>query len=691
MKSKVFLVTIISIFLSVLSSCAGKDKNPRLYITDFSWALTTEESKVEEAENLKFQKLPKLEYKNLRKIVGYTGEYIWLKTTFTLPEELKDDDLAMFVPYIHFAEELYLNGKYIDDYGIMEGGPESSRIQEAGLAAHLFDFPEDFINQEEENTILIKVFCLGNGSICGKIFIGLREDAWSTSDKFTFWHSRIYIFLEGIMLCVSIFFLMIFIAYRKERIYIYFSLLNLLSFIFFSTLFAGDLPWVGFHGGINYFWFFKIAKCATFFALEYLFSLFIFDYLEMNHTIAERIVRGMYLFASIVLSLTAPNYISLQKLSHFIIWFSMVDITIALGICFLNLWKSEKRERARTLFITLAPFLITVHADFVIKTFFNNILIPYYSMYGWIFTVILFFLQFSYNYQKTNKRFEYLNTQLKNEVNEQTRQLKEANDSLEHELEIASEDMHMAAIVQQKFFYVPKVEFKNWDFAVCYEPLSQVSGDLFNFFYNDNALNGISLFDASGHGVAASLITMLSENIIRQVYIDEYKSDETLGQILTNINTSLIQAKGEVDNFLTGILLKISDNDDGTSKVNVANAGHPRPFIYRSEEDMVMELQPPNDDYIFGPIGINGIEHNYLDFEITMKSGDILILYTDGLTETMNIHREDFGKSSVQALLQRNHKKSAQEILDIIIKKLNEHSAGAPRSDDITTIIIKRK
>lgn len=691
MKSKAFIVSIISIFLSVLSSCAGKDDNPRIYITDFSWALTTEESDVEEAETLEFQKLPKLAYKNIRKLVGYSGEYVWLKTTFTLTDELKGDDLSMFVPYIHYAEELYLNGYYIDDYGQMEGGPESSTIQEAGFMAHLFDFPESFINQEGENTVLIKLFSLGNGSICGNIFVSLREDAWSTSDKFTFWHSRIYVFLEGIMLCVSIFFLMIFIAYRKERIYIYFSLLNLLSFIFFSTLFAGDLPWVGFHGGIPYFWFFKLAKCATFFGLEYLFSLFIFDYLEMKHSLSERIIRGMYLFASVALCVTAPTYYDLINISHFIIWLSVIDIQIAIGMIIINLHKSVKREKARLLLIILSPFLITVNIDFVLKTFANNIEAPYYSLYGWVGTVLIFFLYFSFDYQKISQRLEYLNTELKNEVSDQTRQLKEANDNLEHEMEIASEDMHMAAIVQQKFFDIPKVEFKNWDFAVCYDPLSQVSGDLFNFFYDNDVLHGISLFDASGHGVAASLITMLSENIIRQIYLNEYKKEPSLGKILTKINTNFIEAKGQVDNFLTGILLGIKDKKDGTSRVSIANAGHPRPFIYKSKEDMVMELQPPNSDYIFGPIGISGMEPDYMEFDIQMQSGDIMILYTDGLTETVNIHREDFGKSSVQSILQRNHSKSAQEILNILIKKLNEHSTGAPRSDDITAIIIKRK
>ncbi len=691
MKFKVFFVTIISIFLSVLSSCSGKEDNPRLYIKDFYWALTTEESEVEEAENLEYQKLPDLSYKNIRKLIGTKGDYVWVKTTFTLPEELKGDDLSMLVPYIHFAEELYLNGKYIDDYGIMEGGPESSRIQEAGLMAHLFDFPESFLNQEGENTVYIKIFALGNGSICGDIFVGLREDAWSTSDKLTFWHSRIYIFLEGIMLCVAVFFLLIFIAYRKERIYIYFSLLNLLSFIFFSTLFAGDLPWVGFHGGINYFWFFKLAKCATFFGLEYLFSLFIFDYLELKHNLPERILRGMYLFAAVVLCVTAPTYHDLLTISHFIIWPSVIDIQIAIWLILKHLGKSPKRERARYLLITLAPFLITVNIDFIIKTFMNNIELPYFSMYGWIGTVIIFFLSFSFDYQKISVRLEYLNTELKNEVSEQTRQLKEANDKLEHEMEIASEDMHMAAIVQQKFFNVPKVEYSNWDYAVCYEPLSQVSGDLFNFFGDEDKLNGISLFDASGHGVAASLITMLSENIIRQVYLDESKNKTSVGKILTNINKNLIEAKGQVDNFLTGILLGIEDTDEHNSKVYIANAGHPRPFIYKSEEDMVMELQPPNDDYIFGPIGIEGIEHDYLEFELQMQSGDIMILYTDGLTETMNIHREDFGKSTVQALLQRNHSKKPQDILNVIMRKLNEHSAGMARSDDITAIIIKRK
>ena len=686
-----FTSLLLIVILVVVSYNSKKPAGPRIYLDDnFYWALSDIDSTVEDAQNLEYQPLEKLAYKNLRKLVGYDGKYVWLKTEFELIPELKNDDLSMLIPYLHYADELYLNGEYIDDYGIM-GAPDDSDIQEAGLMAHLFDFPEKFINQEGTNTVLIKVFCLGNGSITPGVFVSLREDAWRTSDIMTFWRTRIYFFLEGCMLCVCIFFLMIFIAYKKDRIYFYISLLNLFSMLFFSGFFGGDLPMVGFHGGIPYTWFFKITKCVAFFGLEYVFSLLIFDYLKMKHNFAERIIRIVFAVGSATVCLFAPTYTSLIKISHVVIWFSMIDVTVTIGMLILCTRKPEKRERARMMLTALAPFLICVNADFIIKTFYNNITIPYFSMFGWQISIIIFFLYFSSSYSRISERLEYLNKELQNEVDEQTKKLQQANVNLEHEMEVASTDMKMAAIVQQKFFHKPDIEFKDWEIAVCYEPLSVVSGDLFNFYYDNDKLYGVSLFDASGHGVAASLVTMLSENIIRQVYEDSHKNKETLGSTLTKINTNLIQAKGDIDNFLTGILLSFKNEKDGSALISIANAGHPRPFIYRAKDDTVKEVELPSDDYVFGPVGISGIEYDYLDYSFKMTQGDILILYTDGLTETMNLDRDEFGKANIQALLHKNSRKTAQELLDIFMKEINKFAAGASRSDDITAIVLKRK
>ena len=693
MRARLALFTSVLIigFLILISYSNKKPAGPRIYLDDnFYWAMSDIDSTIEDAQKLDYQPLGKLAYKNLRKRIGNKGDYVWLKVDFELIPELKGDDLSMLIPYLHFAEDLYLNGEYIDSYGIM-GEPNSPKIQEAGLIAHLFDFPQKFINQEGTNTVHIKLFALGNASVTPGVFVSLREDAWRTSDIITFWRTRIYIFLEGCMLCVCVFFLMIFIAHKKDRIYFYISLLNLFSMIFFSGFFGGDLPWVGFHGGISYTWFFKITKCVAFFALEYLFSLLIFDFLRMKHNLAERIIRGLYVIGSAGVCFFAPTYHALIQISHIVIWFSLIDVSISLTILFRGLRIPEKRERARMMLTALAPFLLCVNADFIIKTFFNNITLPYFSMFGWQISIIIFFLYFSSSYSRIAERLEYLNSELKNEVEEQTRKLQQANLDLEHEMEVASTDMKMAAIVQQKFFHKPDIDFKDWDIAVWYEPLSLVSGDLFNFYYNDNDLYGISLFDASGHGVAASLVTMLSENIIRQVYEDSHNNNEALGLTLRKINHNLIQAKGDIDNFLTGILLSFKNQSDGSASISIANAGHPRPFIYRAAQDTVNEVTLPSDDYVFGPVGIDGMEFDYLDYDFKMESHDILILYTDGLTETMNLKREEFGKSNIQALLHKNSRKSAQEILDIFVSSINKFSSGANRSDDITAIVLKRK
>ena len=687
-----FTSLLIVAILTFLAYSSAKPADTRIYLDDnFYWALGDIDDQIEDAPNRTYQKLEKIGYKNLRRIpeIGNDGKYVWLRTEFELPDELKGDDLSMLIPYLHFAEELYLNGEYIDDYGVM-GSPEDPDIQEAGLMAHLFDFPEKFINQEGKNTVYIKVFALGNGSITKGIFVGFRQDAWRTSDIMTFWRTRVYIYLEGCMLCVCIFFLMIFIAYKKDRIYFYISLLNFFSMLFFSGFFGGDLPWVGFHGGIPYTWFFKITKCVSFFALEYLFSLLIFDFLKMKHNTAERIIRALYVIVSAGICLFAPTYHSLITISHVIIWFSLVDVTIALGILFHSLKVPEKRENAKLLLTALAPFLLCVNTDFVIKTFFNNITIPYFSMFGWQISIIIFFLHFSSSYSSLAQRLEYLNKELQSEVELQTQKLQEAKINLEHEMEVASTDMRMAAIVQQKFFHAPDVSFKDWEIAVCYEPLSLVSGDLFNFYYDKEKLYGISLFDASGHGVAASLVTMLSENVIRKIYEDSYKNKQPLGQVLTKINENIIQAKGDIDNFLTGILLGFKNKGEST-EVSFAIAGHPRPFLYRFKDDTVNEIDFPSDDYIFGPVGIGGMEYDYRDFAVKMNSGDILVLYTDGLTETMNTEREEFGKSNIQALLHKNSRKTSQQILDVFISEINKFSKGAGRSDDITAIVLKRK
>ena len=315
---------------------------------------------------------------------------------------------------------------------------------------------------------------------------------------------------------------------------------------------------------------------------------------------------------------------------------------------------------------------------------------PFISIFGLTGVIIIFFVYFCLDYSKIAHRLEYLNKGLEHEIKIQTEKLTNANSRLEHDREISMKDMRMAAIVQKKFFHAPDDTLKNWDFAVCYEPLSLVSGDLFNFYYDDKVLNGISLFDASGHGVAASLVTMLAENIIQQTFTELLQQKASVAEGLKLINERFIDAKGEIENYLTGILLSTSENDDGSCTLTLANAGHPYPLFYSAKEKTVEEMLPTADMPYTGPVGLSGLGVEYSEMSFTMQKGDILFLFTDGITEMANEEKVDFGIEPIQWIIEKNSSCGAEEIMSKIMNKMEEFIADTPRVDDVSVIILKR-
>ncbi len=685
-----FVLFLCSLFM--FTSCREKEVPPRIYLDDcFYWALTDAQSMPEDAENLKFEHLDNMGYKNLMDLVGIDGKYIWLKAEFELIPELKDDDLSMVIPYLHYADILYLNGKYIDDYGVMGDTPDDPINQEAGYVAHLFDFPELYLNQEGKNTILIKVQCLGHATITDGVFIGLRQDGWRTSDNMTFWRSRFYTFFEGVMLLCGLFFLLLYFIYKPQVSYRRFGLLNIFTALFFSVFFITDLPWAGFHGGVPFFYYVKFAKSICFFCMAFVFSMFICAFIERELNPFETAIQYVSFIASTILVLFAPDYLWLVKKTLFLIPLSCAGLFVSIGYAITALKKTEPKLRIKVRFILGAVFflILVMGIDVIIKGAFRNIKLPFISIFGWTGVIIIIFIYFCLDYSKIANRLEYLNHSLEDEIKLQTKQLTDVNGRLEHDREKSLKDMRMAAIVQKKYFHAPEQALKSWDFAVRYEPLSIVSVDLYNFYHEEDVLKGISLFDASGHGVAASLVTMLAENIIQQTYSELIKSGESVADCLKNINERFIEAKGEIDNYLTGILLNMKENDDGSCTLTMANAGHPYPLLYSKKDDSVEELLPSADMYT-GPVGLSGLNVEYSEMSFTMNSGDILFMYTDGITEMQNKEGRDFGIDPIKDILGKNCQDGAEEIARKLMDKLNNFIGITPRVDDISVIILKR-
>ena len=688
-----FFVLIFICSLFIFTSCEEKEIPPRIYLDDsFYWALTTANSLPEDADKLHFSHLDNMGYKNLMDLVGIDGKYIWLKADFELIPELQNDDLSMVIPYLHYAEVLYLNGYYIDDYGVMGETPDDPVNQEAGYVGHLFDFPEFYLNQTGKNTILIKVLCLGHATITDGVFIGLRQDGWRTSDNMTFWRSRFYTYFEGIMLLSGIFFIMLYFVFKRNSSYRRFGLLNILTALFFSIFFITDLPWTGFHGGIPFFWYVKFAKSICFFAMALVFSLFICSFIGKKLKPWETAIQYLPFVICTGVTLYAPTYLWLVKKTLILIPVCCIGLMFSIGYAITGYRKAEGETKRKIRVILDAVLLLVVimGIDIVIKGTFRNIKMPFISIFGWTGVIIIFFVYFCLDYSKIATRLEYLNQSLEDEIKVQTKKLTDVNGKLEHDREKSLKDMRMAAIVQKKFFHAPTEPLKNWDFAVRYDPLSIVSGDLFNFYHKGDFLYGVSLFDASGHGVAASLVTMLAENIIQQTYMESITNGNSVADMLKIINERFIAAKSDIENYLTGILLRTKENADGTCTIIMANAGHPYPLLYNTESGDVEEILPDAESPFTGPVGLGGFDVDYSQMEFTMRKGDILLLYTDGLTETANEESISFDVSRVIDTLKKKKDCDAEEIMKSLMERIDKFSADTPRTDDVSVIILKR-
>ena len=706
MKRTFFLLLTILFFSfiscsNVSDSANAKSGNydstkPRIYLDnsvyysicdegeDGSWGLNTT---IKDAPSYEYTHLEKMQFRNLSDIAGPTGKVLWLKIQFELIPELQNEDLSLVIPYLHFADELYLNGRYIDDYGIME--PES--LQEAGYTSHLFDFPEEFLYQTGLNTVYIKVYAIGFSTISSGVFVGLRQDAWAVSDNASFWQSRIYMPFEGVMFASFILFVVFFLFHKKQRVYLFFALINLFSIFFFSFFYIGDLPWIGFHGNVPFLFFVKATRCISFFGMEFMSVLFIFEFLRLRHHKVEIILRGMASFLCVTFTLLMPDYVSLIKITPLLLGISAIDLFLSFITIIGNLFYPQKRKLALYLFIGAIPLVISAICDVIIKGFMRNINVPYISMFGWQITIIFFFIYFSMQYRRLSTRLEYLNTELENEVELQTRQLTKANERLDSEMKIAQQDIKAAARVQKKLFHPPETDFSHWDIAVAYKPLSIVSGDFYNFYSMGTDLYGVSLFDASGHGVAASLVTMLAENIIQSNIRDAHIYGEDLSVTLERINSHFIAAKGDVENYLTGLLLRITEQNDDECTVSLVGAAHPFPELYHADEKYSEEILPDAESPSFGPIGMEMIEVHYSPIDLTMKKDDVLVLFTDGLVEAMNSQRVEFGRKELKNILKESGSFSSQTILHDILQGLSAHVGMADHTDDVTVIVMKRK
>lgn len=239
---------------------------------------------------------------------------------------------------------------------------------------------------------------------------------------------------------------------------------------------------------------------------------------------------------------------------------------------------------------------------------------------------------------------------------------------IEKELEITR---HIQQHVLPKEF--PKIE--GLDISAVSIPAREVGGDFYDYIGINELVHAFLIADVSGKSLPASMFMALSRSITRV----EAHNLISPAKVLEESN-KYVYKDSESGMFVT-MFYMVCYLDDKI--IEFGSAGHNEQLFYKADTGEFKLLKVKGI-----PLGISP-DSKYREDKITYNSGDILILYTDGVTEAMNQAGEEFELERLKNVILESKELGAKEILDNILENVKEFTQGTPQFDDITLLIIK--
>jgi sigma-B regulation protein RsbU (phosphoserine phosphatase) len=248
-----------------------------------------------------------------------------------------------------------------------------------------------------------------------------------------------------------------------------------------------------------------------------------------------------------------------------------------------------------------------------------------------------------------------------------------ARQSLERELMMASR-------IQASFLPESLPILAGWELASAWEVAREVGGDFYDFIplppSDTGERWGIVIADVADKGIPAALYMALCRTMLRSVAQTHIAPSRTL----EIVNQQLI-SDTRADLFVS---IFYAVWEPAAARLTYANAGHQPPFLFKAgkraelirEHGMVLGVMP---------------DAKFSDRVLTMAPGELLVLYTDGVSEALNQNNELFGFQRLESLILSRENWDASAIASAIVERVVEFGGGRDFSDDLTTVTIRRK
>ena len=349
---------------------------------------------------------------------------------------------------------------------------------------------------------------------------------------------------------------------------------------------------------------------------------------------------------------------------------------------YVHAWIDQKtiKDKANSRKLYLIILMVVILAIGYSGSFFliHRILTPFHSLADWVRQVV---------HGKVDQ--DEIDIDASDELgeiaqafNEMTSKFRKAQvnlmeqQKLQKELQVAQEIQQM--LLPNDF---PKVE--GYEIASFYEAAKEVGGDLFDFVEVDEDTIGICVADVSGKGVPGSLIMTMIRTALRL----ESRGNKNPAEVLAKVN-SFVADDMKRGMFVTMFYVIL---DSRNRIIHYASAGHNPMILYRGSTKQTYYLNPSGF-----PVGIQlpdpGLFAKKIETDsIRLREDDILVLYTDGITEAMNSQRELFREERFLSAIRDNAHLDVGEFIKSINSDLKNFTGGAQQNDDITFVSIKEK
>ncbi|MEW5693909.1 MAG: SpoIIE family protein phosphatase [Candidatus Hydrogenedentota bacterium] len=244
---------------------------------------------------------------------------------------------------------------------------------------------------------------------------------------------------------------------------------------------------------------------------------------------------------------------------------------------------------------------------------------------------------------------------------------------------LLKEDVRLGVEIQKALLPEKDPSIEGLEIKSFYQAARELGGDYYDYIFTADGKFGACVADVSGKGIGASMVMAIYRVLLRVAS----REINTPAEIFLKISKFL---RGEIppDMFVTGICAVY---DNVNNKLIISNSGHNYPLIFKQQTGAVTELKIRG--VAIGSVSQAIFERLLKNEEIDFEQGDVILLYSDGLTEAMNRECNEYGLDRVVRIFKAYARDSVETLVNKLIEDVNKFTGEAIQNDDITLITIK--